>query len=670
MEKSDINNILTTIFNNSDFIKSLFVGMYEYDSNEINRRLAIVLKYYLVTNDKNTDCTYLDIIRKYKKLNKNFSTSDVFINYIINSQYLTHAFNGHKRKNVSKHGFSYLNNLDIDEREHILRIRDALNNLESDLGISFFIDDYVYCADLQLTYLSSPGTKTFHYALGNSPERLYEGPMNQNGNEAPFIVGESKYSYTLRVLRNKIKEKFSGSSSGYKEAYEYAQMVAEEYCTLNPSFALVRIKDIIDDEVRSSFQGSFNSDTLGDKIKKGLKKYKKYDDFFSHESRDETEDNELDNIPLNSNEIPLEAISIVDVLDSFDIKQKFALEHGYKIGDVVSYKTCQYIRPANIEELIECIGGIDNDADMNLIYDRFSETFNSEKDNIKKWLIGIKLESYDKEIIKTIRSKLISKEDELLKKNADYDTVSHAFKSLSPEKRESLLNSDDEILNDNNQYRSELHGVSHTRRVNFLMHTLLNNKYLGLDASDERVLLAAVKYHDIGRTHDDEDDLHGTKSIEKLEGDSSLLDGFSEVERKEIMFIIKNHSLSTKENNRNLMMIDPKYRERYTKLLFILKDADKLDRVRLDPLGLDSGGGLDASRLSLRYSKTLESLAYASYNELFECINIEKKLHYINVIESFKRDMNFADEFLKKLEKKCREIVDNKVVLEESEIKF
>ena len=64
-------------------------------------------------------------------------------------------------------------------------------------------------------------------------------------------------------------------------------------------------------------------------------------------------------------------------------------------------------------------------------------------------------------------------------------------------------------------YNSDIHGIDHNIRVS------LYGYYMGLryklDKCDMKLLLEACKYHDIGRVNDNEDDLHGFRSAQKLE---------------------------------------------------------------------------------------------------------------------------------------------------------
>jgi len=175
---------------------------------------------------------------------------------------------------------------------------------------------------------------------------------------------------------------------------------------------------------------------------------------------------------------------------------------------------------------------------------------------------------------------------------------------------EEFLNMDNYIQEDNNQYRkSTLHGVNHTRRVAFNARMLANID--GLSEEDKKVLLAAAMFHDIGRVNDDEDQEHGSYSVKKIKA-RNLLSEFSEEDQELICFLIYEHSLPKRKNKEDLSQLPPSIKERYTRLLKYLKDADKLDRVRLGKYD-----GLTVSRLELPTSQRLVKLAYQS-NLYFE----------------------------------------------------
>ncbi len=169
-------------------------------------------------------------------------------------------------------------------------------------------------------------------------------------------------------------------------------------------------------------------------------------------------------------------------------------------------------------------------------------------------------------------------------------------------KLEILKEQDKKIKKDKLQYDSDVHGKNHTRKVDFFALVLAQK--MALNKRDTEILLTAVQNHDIGRVNDYEDTEHGSNSIKKvIEEDQERFENYTEEEVELIKFIISEHSKSSSENKRDLEKNVPEdRRQRYKILLDCMKDADKLDRVRISDL--------DPRRLALEESKTLVSAAY------------------------------------------------------------
>ena len=75
------------------------------------------------------------------------------------------------------------------------------------------------------------------------------------------------------------------------------------------------------------------------------------------------------------------------------------------------------------------------------------------------------------------------------------------------------------------------------------------------------------------------------------------------------------------------------------------KDADKLDRVRLDPIGIFPSEGLDISRLSLSSSKDLENVAYESLDKILLILDNERELQNIKrELEELNRERGIEPE--------------------------
>ncbi len=202
-----------------------------------------------------------------------------------------------------------------------------------------------------------------------------------------------------------------------------------------------------------------------------------------------------------------------------------------------------------------------------------------------------------------------------------------------------VLKQDEEIQNDNKQYKSNLHGVNHTRRVNFLANAIMMDLRDSVSERDKEIVFAIIKNHDIGRVDDWKDNNHGENSVKLLEENPERLKGFSPEEQELIKFAIREHCYSKEQNEKDLIKIAfgqdtipenaskesmQKY-ENYKKILHIIEDADRLDRVRLDPRGENKREGLDASYLNLFESKSLVKLAYESYGSVLEMMYLSKE---------------------------------------------
>jgi hypothetical protein len=142
------------------------------------------------------------------------------------------------------------------------------------------------------------------------------------------------------------------------------------------------------------------------------------------------------------------------------------------------------------------------------------------------------------------------------------------------------------------------HAVGHCTRV--LFHVLNLSHVLKLSSDEERILVQAALYHDIGRTHDYEDVSHGFLGYEKMK---SLGLGKVDSPQEALMlrYIIEMHCVDDKEAYTNVEGRGIEDEEKALYLLKIFKDADGLDRVRL--------GDLDTKYLRLPESILFVALA-------------------------------------------------------------
>lgn len=140
-----------------------------------------------------------------------------------------------------------------------------------------------------------------------------------------------------------------------------------------------------------------------------------------------------------------------------------------------------------------------------------------------------------------------------------------------------------------------LHGIKHALRV--LLFCIVLSELYKLNKNEKDILCLSAIYHDIGRTSDGIDDMHGYKSWHKII-QLKILNHIPEKQKESIEYIIVNHC-----NDKIDKIIDSK-----TKFLYeLFKDADALDRVRINDLNY--------GYLRNEYTHKLIKLAWAIYCE-------------------------------------------------------
>lgn len=177
-------------------------------------------------------------------------------------------------------------------------------------------------------------------------------------------------------------------------------------------------------------------------------------------------------------------------------------------------------------------------------------------------------------------------------------------------------------------FPSKVHGIEHTYRVTFFASIIA--KLDNLSEHDKRLLMAAARYHDVGRIDDRETKEHGGYGVSKIE-EQNLLQGYSKKDRKIIEFAIEQHSLSREQNEQALKKIPYWNREKYASILSYLKDADALDRVRIANRDMQ----LDTRRLRHDTSKHLVDFAHSNYREFHNLISKYNLQAYMNMSPDF-----------------------------------
>lgn len=141
-----------------------------------------------------------------------------------------------------------------------------------------------------------------------------------------------------------------------------------------------------------------------------------------------------------------------------------------------------------------------------------------------------------------------------------------------------------------------VHGTGHVTRV--LLHCLSLANTIGLSEIERGILSVTACYHDIGRTHEDDCREHGKWSVEKMyelnletfyishiSNNNAKLGYLNEQEVEAVEFLMEFHCVSDDEAETKLGQIQDEYTQSLIRKLYpIFKDADALDRVRIQDL--------------------------------------------------------------------------------------
>lgn len=146
-------------------------------------------------------------------------------------------------------------------------------------------------------------------------------------------------------------------------------------------------------------------------------------------------------------------------------------------------------------------------------------------------------------------------------------------------------------------YSEGMHGLNHTRRVLYFA-SIISDCYQLTDHECIIIALAAC-YHDIGRTNNGLEMIHGHMSAQKIQV-LGLLDseGLTGLEKQSVLKIVESHNEPDEEF--------PTISERERFMFYVVKDADALDRVRFHGnYFMRLRFGIDVSQLRLPVSKEI-----------------------------------------------------------------
>jgi HD superfamily phosphodiesterase len=126
-----------------------------------------------------------------------------------------------------------------------------------------------------------------------------------------------------------------------------------------------------------------------------------------------------------------------------------------------------------------------------------------------------------------------------------------------------------------------IHGINHTKRVLFLVELLASLE--NLDETERNILSTAAVHHDIGRTNDGADPTHGYSSFMKVE-EMDLIKAEIPEDYNAVKYLIETHCIDDQEAFSLVKDYALQEPDRAKGLLKFFKDADGLDRVRINDL--------------------------------------------------------------------------------------
>ena len=133
------------------------------------------------------------------------------------------------------------------------------------------------------------------------------------------------------------------------------------------------------------------------------------------------------------------------------------------------------------------------------------------------------------------------------------------------------------VYSDNN---SSDHDATHTLRVLFDALMVICVGEYNLTQKDLKQLCNAIVYHDVGRTNEDVDNLHGAASAKIYEKEASTPDAITS-------FLVHYHCIDDNVSMEAMKSLGFKDEEKVKLLYNILKDADALDRTRFGMKDVD-----------------------------------------------------------------------------------
>lgn len=315
--------------------------------NELNMKNDIsgfgkAIEFYIATGYDEL-LTLEEIKEELENYSNNRPTRADFTNYfdnVITNGYLTHSFNGYMLNHYKRNGIG----AKLDDPE----LTESFAVLEKYLGVSHYVARYA--KTIPEFYVTSPGNNSIYYALMQSPERLWHGPLSQRDEENPVlpVVGETKSQYAMRIIEDKITKR-NLSDEEADVVRKSARILFDKLCTTKPVIAFIPIRLLMESYVLKSgiFYKSLDGYPEMDYVRetgKTLHDYLCKQKYFNAETKqvDSTffcknfggdwDRSELDDISVLGTIIPFDNVETIEFEDSFSVVQRMMKQWGVADG--------------------------------------------------------------------------------------------------------------------------------------------------------------------------------------------------------------------------------------------------------------------------------------------------------------------------------------------------
>lgn len=207
----------------------------------------------------------------------------------------------------------------------------------------------------------------------------------------------------------------------------------------------------------------------------------------------------------------------------------------------------------------------------------------------------------------------------------NYDELLGKYYDLTADDKLKIMEANNKI-NRSELYSSFFHGLYHSQKV--LLFAYILGKESNLNDNDMKIILDAAIYHDVGRSREAEDTIHGYGSAMKLK--NILKDDFYKDNPNYfslLQAIVNNHSRYDGDRlSFDDFDIDDDEYDHYIKLSMILNDANYLDRVRFPKI---SPAFIESKFLKTNASKELITLSCAINYIFRNCVDNLNYNHYL-----------------------------------------